>query len=68
MEQKSPTKMKRTITFKKMEDILHNVESSKQEKKFNPGQVEISNTPLLHARLVNFFGDVRTEVFSIKVH
>jgi hypothetical protein len=37
MEQRSPTK-KRTITFKKMEDILHHVQNH-HEKKFNPGQV-----------------------------
>ena len=30
MEEKSPTKIKRTITFKKMEDILHHVETNKQ--------------------------------------
>jgi hypothetical protein len=39
MEQRSPSKIRRAINFKKIEDILHQVENRHQEKKFNPGQV-----------------------------
>jgi len=39
MEQQSSSKIRRGITFKKIEDILHQVENRHKEKKFNPGQV-----------------------------
>jgi hypothetical protein len=30
--------------------------------------VEFTNTPLCTGRVVNFFGDIHTEVFSVKVN
>lgn len=59
---------KKIISLKKIDDILHHQEQIKQEKNFNPGQVQFINTPLCHARVVNFFGDIHTEVFSVKVN
>lgn len=63
-----PRSMKKTITLKKMETILLHQEIITHEKKFNPGEVTIEDSPFLTIRVVNFFGDVSTEVFSAKVN
>lgn len=53
--------------MKKIDDILQQQEHIKQDKHFNPGQVEFSNSDICTARVVNFFGDIHTEVFSVRV-
>lgn len=50
-----------------MENILKHQEHMETDKTFNPGQLECINTPLCKTKLVNFFGDVHTEVFSMRV-
>ena len=60
-------KKQKPISLKKIEDILHKQEDLQQDKNFNPGQVEFTNTPQCTGRVVNFFGDTHTEVFSVKV-
>lgn len=58
---------KKIISMKKIDDILQQQEHIKQDKHFNPGQVEFSNSDICTARVVNFFGDIHTEVFSVRV-
>jgi hypothetical protein len=38
------------------------------DKEYNPGQVQFTNSPQCEARVVNFFGDVHTEVFALRVN
>jgi WD40 repeat protein len=61
-------KLKKLITPKKMDDFLLQQEHLKQDKHFSPGVVEFKNTHACTARVVNFFGDVHTEVFSLRVN
>jgi COMPASS component SWD3 len=61
-------KVKRALTMRKMEDVMHKQQSLQEEKKYSPGQVEISSMPGASIKLVNFFGNVHTEVFNIKVN
>jgi hypothetical protein len=61
-------KKPKAISLKKIEDILLHQEHLKQDKHFSPGQVEFTNSPFCTARVVNFFGDIHTEVFSVKVN
>jgi|JI10StandDraft_1071094.scaffolds.fasta_scaffold405726_1 WD40 repeat protein len=68
MEHGRKGSMRRPITLKKMETILHLEEAHQQEKKYRPGEVDIENSPFLTLRVVNFFGDVSTEVFTIKAN
>jgi hypothetical protein len=38
-----------------------------KEKKYNPGEVEITNSEKCKSKVVNFFGDVHTEAFAARV-
>lgn len=38
------------------------------DKAYNPGQVTFDNTEQCESRVVNFFGDIHTEVFSLKIN
>jgi hypothetical protein len=61
-------KKSKAISLKKIDDILHQQEHIKQDKHFSPGQVEFTNSTFCSARVVNFFGDIHTEVFSVRVN
>lgn len=61
-----PRRLKRMLTFKKMESVLHEQELQPL-KNYSPGQVEVIKHPGCNVKVVNFFGDVRTEVLSVKV-
>ena len=50
-----------------MEDVLNDQLNKQQGQKHNPGQVKIHDIGKNHIKLVNFFGDVSTEVFTLKV-
>ena len=63
-----PHRLKRLLTMKKMDDIHTNQQNKQQDKKFAPGQVKIENHGDNSIKLVNFFGDVSTEVFTLKVN
>ena len=58
---------KKIISMKKIDDILQHQELIKQDKHFSPGLVEFTNSEKCTARVVNFFGDIHTEVFSVRV-
>ena len=64
----SPTKKKR-ITIKKWEHLFKQTEHIQEQKKFNPGEIKFNLTdyPTDKSRAVNFFGDIHTEVFAVKV-
>jgi len=52
---------------KKLEHLIKYQEMLKVDKEFNPGKVHFTNSPQCEANLVNFFGDVHTEVLALRV-
>jgi WD40 repeat protein len=63
-----PSKLKKFITPKRLENILKHQEHLEVDKAFSPGQIETLNTEHCKAEMLNFFGDVHTETFSLKVN
>ena len=59
---------KKKITIKKWNHLLKEIEHHEEEKKFNPGEVKFNHQdyPNDKSRVVNFFGDIHTEVFAVK--
>lgn len=60
-------KFKKYNGAKRLEHLLKHQELFQIAKTYNPGKVDFINTPKCEARVVNFFGDVHTEVFALKV-
>lgn len=52
---------------KKLEHPIKQQQYLELDKEYNPGKVDFLNTHKCEANLVNFFGDVHTEVFSLRV-
>lgn len=61
--------IKKKITQKKWDHLFKHTEHQLEQKNFNPGVLKFNHQdfPKDKSRLVNFFGDIHTEVFSLKV-
>ena len=60
-------KLKKKITLKKWDSLYKHQALMVDDKNFNPGKLDFTKLAGCKSRTVNFFGDVHTEVFSLKV-
>ncbi len=59
--------LKKKVGHKKWELLLKHQEHIVEEKNFTLGQTKIAKLDHCKSREVNFFGDVHSEVFALKV-
>ena len=52
---------------RKLVKILKQQEYYDDERDYLPGKIDITASALCKPRVVNFFGDIHTEVFSLNV-
>ena len=60
---------KKKITVKKWDTLFKHTQHLVEQKNFSPGILKFNREsyPTDKSRIVNFFGDIHTEVFSLKV-
>lgn len=62
----TPFKKKKALA-RKLTKMLKQQEHIEEHKQYLPGKLDIIETPHMKPHIINFFGDVHTEVFSLNV-